>query len=119
MLLNCPHRATVHIIPTDIIPSGMRKLSTNKHAWLCHSQHHCFALILWLQMNLLVRGWAEWHCSGCVYADEWSFRNHSGRKLQTLENEAGLAANPNPCLRVIGNSFFVMLIIVVKGVCPP
>lgn len=32
MLLNCSHRATVHIIPTDIIPSGMRKLSTNKHA---------------------------------------------------------------------------------------
>lgn len=116
MPLNGSHKATGHIIPIDITPPGMGKLSTNKHAGLMLKANNAqtmpflsapppqfctcaYLLILRLQINLLVRGRAEWHRSGCVRADQWRFSIHSGMKLQTQENEAVFVATLNPWLK--------------------
>ena len=120
MLQKCSHRATAHIIPTDIIPLGMRNLSTNEHAGghevkQKHIQNAIFVsrntIYLYLcifinfVMNLPVCGRVDWHSSFCVYTDQWSFGNHSGTKvLKTKENGADFMANPNHWVCVMGQS---------------
>lgn len=40
-----------------------------------------------------------------VYADEWSYCNHYGMKLQTQSNGVGFMYNPEPLFKVRGDSY--------------